>query len=288
MSSDSIVKVPVPRDIQHILSDIDNLRQTEEIVEDALETFRKELAEEESVHSGLSELDHAEMDNLQSTIMEYLRSAEDRVQAMCSDLETMHTALTDIVGKNNALMRKTSELGTYLDGLERFDLTASNRRIRSKIQDIQDFLVAEQRVGKNNIVYCVDPSQPTAGAAQILHVRVGSVDGSTLTLFEAANKDLFTSGVFEKHATLLTDETLHKRPDNTDQWRVAYVSRTGEHFEKKHKETGLYNLQVHRPGGYVKLAIYGLLDVVQPGEEVYLCLGLDEVASFEGSVVRLF
>ena len=290
MSQNGVVRVPLPKDIQAVLSDIDSLRLTEGVVGDALATFQKELAEEASVYEALSSLDPAEMTKLKSSIVAHLESAEGRVQDMCTDLDAMHTALSDIIGKNNTLLRETAELGNYLDGLERYDLAESKRRIVDKIKNIQTLLVDENRVGENSVVHYYDPglADDVGPAQEILHVKIGSVDGNSITLFEDANTSLFTSRVFDRRATLLKDTDLHKRPDNTAQWRVAYVSKTGLDFEKKHKMTGLYNLEVHRPSGFVKLSIYGMLDVVEPGDDLFICLAIDDVTSFDVPVVKLF
>lgn len=273
-----------------MLADIETLRVTEGVVGKALESFGKEFAEEQMVYSELSSLDYATMDVIKDSIVEHLESARSRTAAMCTELDTMHASLKEIIRKNNALLRHTEELSIYLDGVKRVDIMESKRGIIQKIDDIQSFLVDEGRLGKNDTVHYYDPSMtPGTGTDHIiLHVRVGSVDGSSVTLFEDLNPGLFVDGVLDRHATLLVGPSVSKRPDHARQWRVAYVSKTGQDFKRKNKMLGLYNLEVHRPGKFVKLSIYGMVDEVEPGDELYICLSLEEVEDFTMRVLKLF
>jgi hypothetical protein len=290
MTTPEVLGVALPKDVQSMLTDAETLGVTEGVVQGAMRTFRQELAEEEAVHEGLSSLDYAELDRVRSTVSTYLASADARVSAMCDELDTMHTAMADIIGKNNALIRHSGELQEYLEGLTRLDIAGSKRRIMQKIKDIQLLLVAENRVGQNSAVRYYDPSLSQAETPDqvVVHVRVGSVDGNSLTLFESANPHLFTSRIFEGRATLVVDTDAQHLPENTDQWPVAYVSTTGADFERTTRDTGLYNLQLHRDGGFVKMSLYGMVGRVEPGDELFVCLALEEVSSFHTPVTRLF
>lgn len=285
-----VVGTPLPKDIAGLLADIETLRVTEGVVGKAMEAFGKEFAEEEAVYSDLSSLDFTAMDRVKTSIVEHLESAKARTAAMCTELDAMHASLKEIIRKNNALLRHTEELSEYLDGVKRVDILDSKRGIMQKIADIQSFLVDEGRLGKNATVHYYDPSMSSGTDTDrvILHVRVGSVDGNSITLFEDLNPGLFTDNVLDRHATLLVGQAAVQRPDNDQQWRAAYVSRTGQDFKRKNKMLGLYNLEVHKPGKFVKLTVYGMVGEVEPGDELYICLGLDEVHDFNLQVLKLF
>jgi hypothetical protein len=279
--------IALPRDIQGILDDIDTLRTTETVVQAALSAFQVELDEEQQVHTALSSLDQDGMTNIKTTIAEYLQSAESRTDQMAADLDQMYQATKDAIAKNNALLRYTDELRDYLDGVKRLDLSHAKTRMMEKIQQIQKLLVDENRLGKNAVVRYYDPSNTDT---VILHAMVDSVDGTSVTFFSKTNPHLFATDVWEQHATLLTEtDKVHKLPDNNRQWRVAYASTTNANFVKKNKMTGLHNLEVHKSKGYVKLALYGLVDIVAPGEELFLCMALEDSPDITRSpVLRMF
>jgi hypothetical protein len=221
-------------------------------------------------------------------VAEYLQSAESRTTQMSTDLDQMYTTMKDTIEKNNALLRHTDELREYLDGVKRLDLAFAKTRLMEKIHAIQKLLVDENRLGKNAVVRYYDPSNTDTVT---LHAIVDSLDGNSVTFFKKTNVHLFDTGIWEKHATLVNDaDGIRKQPENDRQWRVAYVSTTAaSEFVKKNKMTGLYNLEVNKIGGYVKLAVYGLMNVVAPGDEVFLCLAMKEDPNIgQAQIVRMF